>query len=326
GKSIKTIETKAPGLRPALSPDGTQLATVGPNDKVLLWDAATGNEVATLVGLDDTPEVLTFTGDGQWVVAGGRDKGWVKAWELGKSEKPASLVDQTEATTHKGAVNAIAADRQGRYVATAGNDGLVKIWDVNINTGESSTLKVEAGTSSHWGFRNKLTGTVKATAVGFTPDGQRLIAGWSDGTLKGCDPEAKKNAEFSAKDTKLGPIKRLVFSPNSERVAAIDVGGTAKVWDPGLQNVQLEIPGQVNAVAFFKSDDRFQGHDMMGSGGNDGVVQIWEMFFKNVRAKLIGHDGPVVGLAFSPDGKRLVTADSGGTVIIWSIGEVKPGL
>jgi WD40 repeat protein len=227
-------------------------------------------------------------------------------------------------------VKAIAADRRGRYVATAADGGPVKVWDMygqSFQTTEQiKDKKVVQGvnTVGQWAFHTSVSGSGRADAIGFTPDGKRLITGWSAGSLRGCDVETKN--EFNAKDNKLGPIKRLVVSPNGERVAAIDVGGSAKVWEPGLQRVDLEVPGRMNAVAVVKSDDRFQGSDITAVGGDDGVVQVWEMFFKNVRAKLLGHQAPIVGLAFSPDGKRLASADASGTVIIWVMHEVKPNL
>jgi WD40 repeat protein len=45
------------------------------------------------------------------------------------------------------------------------------------------------------------------------------------------------------------------------------------------------------------------------SGGNDGVVRLWDMAGKEL-GRFQGHSNAVVSVAFSPDGRRLLSASS----------------
>jgi WD40 repeat protein len=328
GTRIKSIATGHKDHRPALSPDGTRLAAWKPRnandpaesgDLIQLFDAATGDEVGEpLVGLDDTPGVLAFTADGRWVLVGGGKTGRVKAWELRRPEKPVELSHETGADAHKGPVTALAVDPKGQFVATAGEDTKVKLWDPN-----------DAG----WKHIKTLANNpARPTAMGFwldpnRPTDKKLIVGLSDGLLRNWD--ADKGTEFTLKDRdkKLGPVTRVVCSPGTKHVAALDGAGAGWVWEHALQFGQWEIKGhgRVTAVAFAPPEPRFGSHGLMASGGGDGVVQVWELFFNEVRAKLIV-GAPVVAVAFSTDGKRLAAAAADGSVTTWSVGEVKTAL
>jgi WD40 repeat protein len=46
-------------------------------------------------------------------------------------------------------------------------------------------------------------------------------------------------------------------------------------------------------------------------------VRIWEVATGAIRATLVGHTGPVTGVAIAPDGTWLATTSSDRTVRIW---------
>ncbi|PHJ23196.1 wd g-beta repeat domain containing protein [Cystoisospora suis] len=58
---------------------------------------------------------------------------------------------------------------------------------------------------------------------------------------------------------------------------------------------------------------------ILGGGGVDGSVHIWDMKGQAYRAALSGHTGAINQLAFSENGYYLATASSDGTVKLWDL-------
>lgn len=56
----------------------------------------------------------------------------------------------------------------------------------------------------------------------------------------------------------------------------------------------------------------------MASGSGDKTVRVWDCHTGTCRAILRGHEAWVLALAFSPDGKRLVSADYSGALLVWN--------
>jgi WD40 repeat protein len=117
-----------PTLNPntvAYSPDGSMLASGHQDGRVLLWDAETGVQIATLNPASDRlPSVndLAFSPDGSLLVWASSD-GTAKVWDL-----RADRVIRT--FTHASSVNGVAFSPDGSMVATGFRDG-AKIWQLD---------------------------------------------------------------------------------------------------------------------------------------------------------------------------------------------------
>jgi hypothetical protein len=88
--------------------------------------------------------------------------------------------------------------------------------------------------------------------------------------------------------------------------------GASPAWDTGRIRLprQTSLPRQRCSV----SPD---GKRLASAGGTfDNTVRLWDENGKEV-AVLNGHTGPVVHVAYSPDGKRLASASEDGTVRLW---------
>lgn len=62
------------------SPDGRTIATGGGDNKICLWDSATGNNLATFTGHTNSIFSLAFSPDGRTLASG--SNGRIRLWIL----------------------------------------------------------------------------------------------------------------------------------------------------------------------------------------------------------------------------------------------------
>jgi WD40 repeat protein len=124
----------------AFSPDGKALAAGLESGEVLLFDVASGWQVATLAGPLHGGRVrwLGFHPDGHsLVVAGPLTDNTVFVWDLATRQQPRRL------SGHGGEVLSGAWRADGRVLITAGStDGTVRLWDLSGDRPRSKALAV----------------------------------------------------------------------------------------------------------------------------------------------------------------------------------------
>ena len=91
--------------------------------RAIVWDAATGRQVAALGGHAGDVLAVAFRPDGKALASAGAD-GVVRLWDL------AGGTESTTLRGHEGAVLAAAFSPDGKTLATGGQDGTVRLWDV----------------------------------------------------------------------------------------------------------------------------------------------------------------------------------------------------
>ncbi|KOX15613.1 WD40 repeat domain-containing serine/threonine protein kinase [Nocardiopsis sp. NRRL B-16309] len=274
----------------AFGADGDTLATAGSDGTVRLWDAGTGDQVATLTGDSDDVHSVAFSPDGTTLASGGGDT--VRLWDAGTGDQVAAL------TGHEGSVYAVAFSPDGRFVASADGD-TVRLSDVG--TGE----QVAALTGHSYSVRS----------VAFSPDGTTLATGSNDGTVRLW--EAGTGEPVATLTAHQVTVAAVAFSPDGTTLASGGFDNTVRLWDVGTGEqitTLAEYRESVLSVAF--------GPDgtTLATGGNDGVVRLVDVDTGHQIATLTDHDDSVTSVAFSPDGNSLVAGNDDGTPRLWTIG------
>lgn len=202
---------------------------------------------------------------------------------------------------HRGPIHAMAVAPAGGRVATAGADGLVRIW--NLETGQFE--KAFAGHRYH------------THQLAWSPDSQQLAShSWSDATTRVWDPESGAlRKEFSVKTH----FWSIAWSPDSRRLAGVTHGSGKIYISDALAEPQVLVEmGQPIRFVTWSRD----GTQLGVSYGNNDVTVVDASGGKQLFQLAETAAPAVTAIEWSPDGKRIATA-SAAAAAIWEAADGK---
>ncbi|MDX6752249.1 c-type cytochrome [Geminicoccaceae bacterium 1502E] len=270
----------------ALDTPGARLLTGGFDNRLVLWDAGEGHELASIVAHDAAVAFVALSRGGDLAISAG-DDGSLALWRLPELT-PAGRI----ATGAK--PSALAVDPTGERVALARFDGGVEL----RRLADGSLIAPAAATAP------------RTTALLF-PDGGSLLAGTADGFLElrrldgaTAPPLRVRAHDFAITDLALLPGLKL---------ASGSVDGTVRLWRlPGLEPAG-ELSGHERPVLALAAEP---GGGLLASGDSEGRIILWRLADRTSLHVLAAHEGAVFDLAFGP-AQRLWSVGGDGAVRGW---------
>jgi WD40 repeat protein len=266
--AIPFIKPRLPLTAPvsalAYQPDGKLLAAGGQGE-VSLIDLATGSLTGKLTGKFAKVTALGFSNDGRHFALATGEAGTsgvvrIHSNPVSAASPPVHAMDPNPLhviAAHRDLIYDLAFSPDGKHLASAGYDRLIKLWDITSGK-EVRTLKDHSDTIYSLAFSpdGKLLASAAADravkvwdvaggkrlytlsdntdwvyAVAWSPDGKRLAAGGVDKSIRVWEVSAAEGKLVQSVFAHEGPIIKLAYSADGQTLYSASEDRTVKAWD-----------------------------------------------------------------------------------------------
>ncbi len=275
------------------SPDQKYLIAALSNETVIVWDVETRKVISSMTE-DASPghaERIAVSADSRYVASSGSEKTLV--WESSSGTVVARIAD--------GGI-LIAFTPDGKYLALAGGNSSIRIWEVS--TGRAVT---------------EITHSDSVTSLAFSPDGRYIMSGSNDSTARLWETTTGMEVTRLIHDS---GVTSVAFSPDGKFITSASRDKTARIWETttGREVARLTHDAEVSTIAFSPT-----GRYVV-SGSSDQTIRVWETLTAqeivripnaNINADVQAYPPRTTKVTFSPDGRFLVPSMTDETINLW---------
>ena len=205
---------------------------------------------------------------------------------------------------HVGGVSALVMSGSEKFFVSGGEDGSLRLWDIK-------SRELVSNLKQH---------SLRITSIALADDHVHAITASRDRCINVWDLRDEKLMSY--KQQRMGGINAVALHPNQRIVLSAGQEKKVTYWDvtsrtaAPSESIKMLNPahdGEVNVLRVAS------GGALFATGGADQLVKLWDYESGQLLADGVGHSGTVNDLAFSPDGKQMVSVGNEGAIFVWNV-------
>ncbi|VTS05457.1 WD40 repeat domain-containing serine/threonine protein kinase [Tuwongella immobilis] len=302
----------------AFSPEQNRVVTGGMDHRICLWQPLASDVDPTQLPGGGERTVAIVDGSQRWIMTA-RPNGMVDLvgldWDGRSLQRTPHPYAKALLLGHTGPVNALAVHPNHRWAATAGQDGLIRIWDLaNLQPGPPeriATLRPVRQLRMEGGVIRDLR---------FAQDGEWLWAAGDGGVSRWKVGGQVNGWQPTPLATPIvGRVKGVQLIPGPTPRLAIITDRSVRVHDSATGEMLTESlspgDGELTALTVI--------HHQILTGDADGKMIRWEWAENpnrlTAKLEMTGHGEAIVQLLPSLDGETVISASRDRTVRCWDL-------
>ncbi len=329
-----------------ISPDGQMILAGDSEGTIGLIDLADGHSMQILGHHSSVVSATKFSADGSMAVSGSLD-GSVKLWGIYPRRELQS------SKSHKSKVISVGFSHTSDYILSCSADGTVNLWNITLNLLKTTQINHQATVyaaafsiddrfiitgsrdrtlKQSWISTGQTVNTFEGRSsrihsVVFSPDGRLLLSSmrgqvncWdmTTGRLRQIFKATlyQKNLRERFIDSHALSMhpNSIGFSPDNSKVVSLGWDGTYHIWDI-TSGKEIEptkrYATKLSSVAY-SPDKRYYARGTRS-------IHVRNTADDRIVRTLNGHKKWITAIAYSPDGRSILSGDEGGNLILWNV-------
>ncbi|KAE8350612.1 hypothetical protein BDV28DRAFT_138774 [Aspergillus coremiiformis] len=223
---------------------------------------------------------------------------------------------------HRLGVNGLEIDTDNSILYSAGRDGVICSWDLNISLKSSPSSILGTSKPGPTTFRNQVQAHSHwINDIVLTKNNSALVSASSDTTVRLWRPHSECTEVPDSIGKHTDYVKALATpGSHSSWVASGGLDHKLYLWD-------LNGGGEILSIDACGGDNTAKGSvyalgavsSVIASGGPESVVRMWDPKSGKLITKFVGHTDNIRDILVNRDGDTIMTASSDQTVKIWSL-------